>query len=365
MSEFETMLDRYADLTVRGGINLQPGQVLMIGGPSAVSTEAVDFVRRLTRAAYDAGASRVHVYWEDPQVNRLTLERATDEALAVYPAPVARWFEELAEEGAAFLTVVAPNPELLAGVDPKRVTMATRARQQALAKVSRYTSSGRVSWCVVAVPTVDWAAKLFPELPAAEGISRLWEYVLQATRASGDDPVQAWQAHLERLNQRKEYLNQRRFKRLHLTAPGTDLIVDLSDLHQWICVGGTTNGRGVPFAPNIPSEEVFTAPLREGVNGTVTATLPLQYAGTVIEGIKRSSAAGLSSIRPPLATRRLRGSLRRMRALTTWARSLWCPWSRRSIKPESCSTTRSLTRTPPATWPSGAPIRSACRAVPG
>ncbi len=281
LADLGTYLDRYAELTVRVGLNLQPGQTLMISG----STEAVDFIRRVTRKAYEAGAGRVHVTWSDPDVTRLTMELASDEGLAAAPVHTGRWFEELAEQGAAFLSISAPNPDLMAGIDPKRISVSSRCQQQAMQGYSRATSAGKVSWCVVAVPTAGWAAKLFPELSPEEGIAKLWGYVLDATRASADDPVGAWREHLDRLGERKSYLNQRRFKKLYFTAPGTDLTVELSDLHQWVCVSGTTNAKGVAFAPNVPSEEVFTAPQRTGVNGVVRSTLPLNYGGTMIEGI--------------------------------------------------------------------------------
>ncbi len=279
MSDFAKRLDQYADLLVRVGVNLQPGQELIV----ASSIEHADLARRVVAKAYDAGARRVSVQWQDPQVNRMTMARADEEALKEPPLPLIQWREEHLANGGAQLSIVGEDPKLMAGVDPKRINASQQAASRAWAKVMAYTTTMRRSWSMGAAAVQGWADTVMADLPEAERVPALWDAILKACRVYGDnDPVADWQAHLERLARWVTFLNEKKFARLHYKGPGTDLTIDLPPNHVWISAGNAQNESGAPFCPNMPTEEVFTAPALDGVNGTVRSTLPLNYGGTLI-----------------------------------------------------------------------------------
>lgn len=282
MGSLEQRLDQYAELMIRVGINLQPGQNLIVNG----SLEHADLVRRVVAKAYDAGARRVWVDWNDPQISRMTLARADAEALKEVPPQLAAWKEAHLAGGGALLSIGGSDPKLYAGIDPSRISTATQAAARANQGVSAYTSTMKAAWCGAAAPVKGWADAALAHLPEDERIAALWDYILAACRVTGDgDPVAAWQEHLARLGERTDFLNRQRFVRLHYRAPGTDLTIDLPENHLWISGAGAKNSVGTAFCPNLPTEEVFTAPQKDGVNGIVRSTLPLNYAGTLITGM--------------------------------------------------------------------------------
>lgn len=281
------MIDRYADLTVRVGVNLQWGQTLVI----TASVQSVDFVRRVVRKAYEAGAYDVHIEWKDGELTRLRYNLAPMESLRDYPLWKAKGLEELAERGAAFLHIDSSNPELLKGIESKRIAEANKAAGKALKKLRNYTMSNRVCWSVVAVPSPEWAAIVFPEREESEREEALWEAILFANRCDQEDPVQAWKDHDEQLNKRVTYLNNKKYRFLHYSAPGTKLTVELPPNHLWLG-GGDVSQNGTRFMANMPTEEVFTAPLKEGVNGVVRSTRPLSHSGNLIENFSLTFEKG-------------------------------------------------------------------------
>jgi aminopeptidase len=278
MSNFEDNLEKYAELAVKVGVNIQEGQTLVINAPIAVA----DFVRKVARRAYTAGAKNVHVEWNDEEVTLIKFEDAPDDAFEEFPTWKAKGYEELAENGAAFLSIVASNPDLLKDVDPERIATANKAAGTAMQTYRKYIQSDKVSWTVLAVPTAEWAAKLFPELNEKKRVDQLWDLIFKATRVDKENPVLEWNEHNERLRNKVDYLNQKKYKKLHYKAPGTDLTIELPEKHIWIG-GGGTNEKGTYFVANIPTEEVFTVPHREGVNGVVASSKPLNYGGSLIE----------------------------------------------------------------------------------
>jgi aminopeptidase len=287
MSSFEQNLERYAELAVKVGINIQQGQTLVINAPIA----AADFVRQTVQKAYNAGAKNVHVEWNDEELTLLKFNNAPDEAFKEYPTWKAKGYEEMAEAGAAFLNIVASNPDLLKGVDPERIANANKAAATAMATYRKYIQSDKVSWSVIAVPTKEWAAKLFPTLNDEEQVEKLWDLIFQATRADLVDSVDAWEKHKSNLTSKVDYLNTKRFKKLHYKAPGTDLSIELPSAHIWAGGNGITE-HGIHFVPNMPTEEVFTLPLKEGVNGVVSSTKPLNYGGSLIENFSLTFEKG-------------------------------------------------------------------------
>jgi aminopeptidase len=278
MNNFELNLEKYAELAVHVGINIQLGQCLVINAPIS----AVDFVRKVVQKAYKAGALNVHVEWSDEEVTLTRYNLAPDEAFKEFPVWKAKGFEEMAENGAAYLSIVASNPDLLKDVHPERIAAANKAAGMAMEKFRRYIQSDKISWSVIAVPTKEWADKLFPELDDSEKVRKLWELVFQATRADLPNPVKAWKSHSKLLKSKVDTLNSRKYKALHYTSTGTDLSIELPEKHIWVGASGI-NQNGIEFTPNIPTEEVFTIPSRNGVNGVVSSTKPLNYGGKIID----------------------------------------------------------------------------------
>ncbi|PEE36637.1 aminopeptidase, partial [Bacillus pseudomycoides] len=190
--------------------------------------------------------------------------------------------EELAKEDAAFMSIYAENPDLLKGVDAKRIASAHKVAGEAMKVYRDYLQADKVSWCIISVPTKEWAAKVFPDVTSEKQEEKLWDAIFQATRANLENPVEAWKKHDETLHKKVDYLNKKHYKALHYTGPGTDLTIELPEKHIW-AGASSLNEKNVPFMANIPTEEVFTMPLKTGVNGQVSSTKPLAFAGNIID----------------------------------------------------------------------------------
>lgn len=275
---FQANLEKYAELAVKVGVNVQPNQTLVIN----TSLDSAEFVRLVVRKAYEVGAHNVIVNWADDMVTRAKYELAPDAAFTEYPEWRAREMEELADKGAAFMSIVSSSPDLLKGVNPERIANFQKAAGTALSNYRKKIQSDKVSWTVIATPSADWAAKVFPDAAPEKQVSLLWDAIFKATRADLDNPVEAWKKHDETLHEKVAYLNERRYKKLHYTAPGTDLTIELPEKHIWVGAG-SINEQGNSFMANMPTEEVFTVPHRTGVNGYVASTKPLSYGGNIID----------------------------------------------------------------------------------
>lgn len=278
MSDFQINLEKYAELAVKVGVNIQKGQTLVVN----TALDSADFVRLVVKKAYEAGAYNVVVNWSDDSVSRTKYELAPDEAFHEYPAWRAKEIEELAENGAAFMSVVSSSPDLLKGVNPERISNFQKAAGKALHTYRKYIQSDKVSWTVVAAPSQAWAEKVFPGEPSEVSVQKLWDAIFKATRADLENPVEAWKKHDETLHEKVNYLNEKRYKKLHYRAPGTDLTIELPEKHLWVGAG-SVNEQGYEFMANMPTEEVFTVPHKTGVNGTVSSTKPLSYGGNLID----------------------------------------------------------------------------------
>ncbi|WP_159881739.1 aminopeptidase [Paenibacillus puerhi] len=287
MDLFDQRLDKYAELVVRIGVNVQPGQVLFVESP----LEAAEFTRKVVRKAYEAGARYVQVQWDDEEVTKARFKYAPDESFDYYPAWTASMMEQLAEGGGALLNIKVPDPELYQGIDPQKVTRATKAAALARKKFQGYVRNKKFCWCLVKAPTRAWANKVFADLPEEERVSAMWETIFTMTRADRDDPIAAWQEHIQTLIQVKGVLNEKKFRRFHYKAPGTDLIVELPEGHIWHG-GGTTDDQGIYFVANMPTEEVYSMPKRTGVNGTVASTKPLNLNGRLVKGFSLTFQEG-------------------------------------------------------------------------
>lgn len=281
---FEAQLERYADVLLTLGVNLQPGQNLLLSSALAPVEESAPLMRILTRRAYEMGARNVFAEWNDAALARTRMLLASEQALSDVEMWRIHWMEEEAERGSAFLSLTGGDPDLMSGVDPARLATSRLANARAGANVSQMLSKLVCPWSVGAVASAAWARKVHPDLSEADALAALWRYIFAATRVDQPDPILAWNEHLGQLTAHMAWLNRMRFRRLRYSAPGTDLALDLPEGHLWVG-GGAGNHKGARFVPNLPTEEVFSAPARGGVNGTVASSMPLNYNGALIDGI--------------------------------------------------------------------------------
>lgn len=276
--DFERALSAYAELIVKVGLNLRPGQRLIVRAP----IEAAPLVRAVAAHAYGQGARLVEAVWNDPQLLLTRFRHAPRDSFTEHTDWWWKASLEYVENGDALLSVAGVDPDLLKDVDPALISTVQRTEGKAAAPVSRLISADAVNWCVVAYATAAWAARVFPDLPPDQQQERLWDAIFRAVRLDASDPLAAWEAHAGRLAERTAFLNEKQYHALHFTGPGTDLTIGLPANHRWLG-GAAPTGIGVTNIANVPTEEVFTAPHRARVNGTVKATMPLNYGGNLIE----------------------------------------------------------------------------------
>ena len=273
-----SQLDLYATLLVRKGVSLREGQELVLQAP----VERADFARRVVEAAYRAGAGHVTVIWADDVVSRLTYENCPLSFFEHTPSWQVEQLNSLAEDGAAFLFLEGSDPSALKGIDPAKPAAAAKARNTECRSFRDGMDFGRNAWCIAGVPVEAWAREVFPDASPSEAVYRLWRLILEVSRADGEDPESAWETHNASFEKTKRFLNSHRFDALRYeSANGTDLTVGLTDGHIWGGGAGRTQS-GVTFFPNIPTEEVFTAPDRMRAEGIVHSALPLVRAGQIV-----------------------------------------------------------------------------------
>lgn len=281
MSSFQENLQKYAELAVKVGVNVQPGQTLIVNA----TIDSAELVRLIVDQAYNAGARFVKVNWSDDVVTRLRYEKAAEESFLDDPKWYAGEMLEYVENGAAVLHVISSDPDLLNGVSSDRITNHQKTYGKAMSKYRDLQMADKFSWSIVAVPSKSWAAKVFADLPEEEQIPALWEAIFRTVRIDQPDTIGAWREHIASLSSKADYLNSKKYKKLHYTAPGTDLTIELPKGHLWVAAD-SINAQGNSFLANLPTEEVFTAPLKTGVNGTVSSTKPLSYNGNIIDRFK-------------------------------------------------------------------------------
>jgi aminopeptidase len=276
--EQDARIEHYAELLIRIGVNLQPGQSLRVGGELAHA----DFIRTVTAAAYRAGARYVHVDWTDTPLARNRLLYSQLESLDFVPEYEVQRHRQMVDEHWARLALVGPEfPDLLQDVEPATMRRVSEARVQALRFYMQAQMAHQLQWCVAAVPTPAWAQKVFPDLPPAEAVDRLWAVILQTVRTDQPDPVAAWRQHDETLQGITRFLAQQQVRSLHFFdptpgpdgKPATDLHMGLTDYPVWVAASSVT-GQGVRFLPNMPTEEVFCAPHNARTEGYVRTSRP-------------------------------------------------------------------------------------------
>lgn len=277
---FEQKLDRLAEVAVKVGLGLRAGQELIMSAPM----EALTLVRRITEHAYKAGALLVTTFYADDPTTLARFSYASDASFDYAPKWLQDGIAEGFRSGAARLAIAGANPALLAKEDPAKVARANVAASKAGKPAMELITRHEINWTIVAYATPAWAKLVFPNDPEDVAVAKLWDAIFFSSRIDADDPVVEWQQHGERLKKRVDLLNAKRFSALHFKGPGTDLTVGLADDHLW-AGGGTTAGNGIYCQPNIPTEECFTTPHKDRVEGTVRASKPLSHQGTLIENI--------------------------------------------------------------------------------
>ncbi len=275
------ILDSYAQLIVRSGVNVAPGQELVMTAP----VDAIPLVRLITEHAYKAGASLVTTLYGDDTATLARFKHAPDESFDKATGWLFDGMANAFKAGSARLAIIGEDPSLLAGQNTDKVARANRARSRAYRPALELITSHAINWCVAAAATPAWACSVFPDKEPDAALDALWRAIFTCSRADAADPVAAWVEHSRYLRQRTDFLNARRYAALRYRGPGTDLTIGLVDGHMW--KGGASVAKnGVTANANIPTEEVFTMPHKDRVEGTVTATKPLSHQGTFIEGIK-------------------------------------------------------------------------------
>ena len=283
----QKMLRKYAEMAVKTGINIQPNQTLVIRCP----IHGAEFARECASVAYEAGAKEAVVFYNDEQFSRIRMDKTSKEVLCDI-----KEYQKIqmlnyvnTDGGAAFLSISSSDPEIYKGLDMEKIDEAAKAASKAQEEFRDYTMNSRVQWCVVAIPSQPWAKKVFPELSAEEAVEKLWQTIFKVSRLEGD-PAANWKEYTDKQMVRRNKLNEMKLKTVHLTSKnGTDLYVGLAEDCVW---GGgkdfTTGGKpytvaGTEFIANMPTEEIFTAPHRQRVDGIVYGTKPYVYNGNLIE----------------------------------------------------------------------------------
>ena len=286
---FEEKLDRFARVAVHVGLNLQPGQELLI----SATVEMKPLVRRITEHAYKAGALLVTTFYADDETVLARYKYAADASFDHAATWMANGIEAAFKSGAARLALAGANPALLAGQDPAKVSRANIAASKANKPAMELITRHAINWSILAAATPDWAKLVFPGVETEAAVARLWEAIFTASRATSEDPVAAWKTHSRNLHERVAYLNGKRYHslRFHSADRTTDLTVGLADDHLW-AGGGGVSGNGIFCNANIPTEECFTTPHKDRVDGIVQASKPLSHQGTLIENIRCRFEAG-------------------------------------------------------------------------
>lgn len=282
--QHQELLAKYAEAVVRVGLNLRKGQRLIInnGASRGVPPAGREFIYAVTKAAYAAGAKYVEVIWGDEEMLRLRLQHAPADSFNEYPKFHIQAVMDMIQNGDALLSVYANDPDAFDGLDAERIAAMQRAHLTQYSPIGAQVSRNAINWCVVASSSPSWAKKVFPDLEQEEAEAKLWQAIFETTRATLPDPIAAWEGHIANLKVRAKYMQAKKYSALYYKGPGTDFTLGLPHGHIW---GGAQSmaENGVIFTANMPTEEIFTLPDRHRAEGTVAATFPLSYGGSLIE----------------------------------------------------------------------------------
>ena len=281
MKVTDTILKKYAQLIVRTGANVQPGQVVQL----TISVEQHAFAAMVTEACYKAGAKKVNIDWTSDTTSRLNYLYADENVLStVLPWEEAK-MKQMTEDLPCRIYVLSEDPDAMNGVDPQKLSAVTQSRASVM-KPYRNAIDGKHQWVIAAYPSLKWAKKCFPEASDEEAMERLWDAVLTTVHIDGDnDPVAEWQSHTAFIEEKAAWLNAQGFTSLrYKSANGTDFTVDLIPDAKWEGAGSINVRNGVFYIPNMPTEEIFTSPAAGKCEGTLVAVKPLSWNSQIIDG---------------------------------------------------------------------------------
>ena len=282
LPNFEENLKKYAELLVATGINVSEGHTVVL----SIDVDQAPLARLISKAAYDRGAKKVIVNWADDGLTRLNYQHQDIETLKDVPEYKIAEMDYIIEEGASRISVRSSDPDALAGLDSEKIAESQKARSAAMRPMMEATQANKISWLVASAAGEEWAKKVFPDLETTEEqVDALWDAIFKSVHLYEEDPIAYWENKVNTLQTKADELNQEAFTALHYTGPGTDLTVGLPKGHRWEGAG-STNARGEIFVANMPTEEVFSAPDANRVDGVVVSTKPLSYAGSIIEGME-------------------------------------------------------------------------------
>jgi aminopeptidase len=285
-TDFDQKLEKYAEVILKVGLNLQPRQRLLIGGASSfydgISFESAPLVRIITKKAYEMGARLVDVVWGDAQLRLIRFQYSSEKWLEEYPQWRIDARLDISKAGDANLHIMSSNPDLLSEIDSSLISKFQNSLQKKLKPALDFISQNALNWLIVSAPSKAWADKLFPSIPSNERMQKLWDVIFKICRINEDDPISAWKKHDEDLHNRCKYLDQRQYNLLKLTSAETNLTIGLPKNHIWN--GGSVKSlNGIDFTANLPTEEIYTLPHKDRVDGVVKTTRPVFYQGKIIE----------------------------------------------------------------------------------
>lgn len=276
--DFNTKLQKYADLAVKLGVNIQKDQTLVINCP----IECAYFARMVSESAYQNGAKEVVVFWNDEQLAKIKYTYSPLEVFETVPQWVGDSRNFYGQMNCATINIIARDPEIFKEVDSKKLAAENVANRKAMKPFRDRLDAGHIAWSIISVPSAAWAKKVFPNCDEQTAIEKLWDAIFKAVRVDKENPTAAWDEHKKTLFEKSKYLNEKQFVSFHYkNSIGTDLVVGMPENYVFEGGGDKTLG-GVYYFPNMPTEEVFSMPHREKVNGTVVSSMPLNYQGTLI-----------------------------------------------------------------------------------
>ncbi|WP_366925826.1 aminopeptidase [uncultured Clostridium sp.] len=273
---------KYAGVLIRAALDLQPGEVLVINA----APWDCEFVRTVTETAYEAGAAYVRCDYVDPEEDRQRCLHSREEYLDYYPEWVTDYMCSYAEQGVAILDLLPPVFGAADSVLTEKLASVRKLRARSGDRYNKARSAKGVTWVKSSLPSVGWAETVYPGLKGEEAVQKLWEALIPILRLDREDPVQAWQEHKRGLQEKKTALDAMNLRKLRFEGPGTELTVELAENSGWTGGCDMNKRTGREYIPNIPTEELFAAPHKHRINGTVAATMPLNYNGSLIEGMR-------------------------------------------------------------------------------
>lgn len=282
VENFEEKLDKFAEVVVKVGANIQKGQKVWIN----CATHSLPLVHKVVEKAYQLGASDVNVKLTDSKLTRLHAEYKSEEVYADIPQWIVDERNAYLDDNVVFIHILGRSPKLLEGIDPKKLSAFAKKSGEVFKYYSKRIMNDINSWTIVSYPSIEWAEMVFPEEKDGEKAqAKLFEAIFKMMRLDKENPVEAWENHRKSLQERAEYLNKKQYKSLHYTSKGTDITVGLPKNHIWMAAG-SNNEKGTSFIPNMPTEEIFTAGDKYRIDGYVSNKKPLSYQGNVIDGFK-------------------------------------------------------------------------------